>query len=112
MVEEDLSRRFPTPVPVIISAVMAVFLLWLFGWYGLLGFVVLLLLYVMPGYTLLDLLKLSRSEKAFLAFPLGLLLVSLGTFWLNLVIGSMRWSAVITVVMIMTAGILLKTVRR
>jgi hypothetical protein len=45
--------------------------------------IVALAFFAMPGFTLLQFLKFSRSERIIFAFPVGLILVSLTIYFLN-----------------------------
>jgi len=46
----------------------------------------------------------DETDRIFLSFPLGLLMVSLLTFYLNLFLPSLRWSLAIVVLVLLALG--------
>jgi len=77
------------------------------GFAGLRVLAVMMLLFIVPTYLILNSLKLECGEQFFFALFLGLIVMPLGTFYLNLFIASMKASAIIFWLLMVGVGIFL-----
>lgn len=74
------------------------------GWVAAVTLLTVLIIFWLPSYLILSRWVTDETDRVFLSFPLGLLVVSLLTFYLNLVVPSLRLSLAIVVVLLLVLG--------
>lgn len=90
------------------AAAFVIFLSMLFSAEGMLSGIILLAIYFLPMYLILDLFELSNSEKAAFAFFISLGAVPTLTYWLGFLV-SFKLAAVSSFFIMMAAWYVLKS---
>ena len=87
----------------LVAALLVIFLS--SGFTGFLSVSAFTILFYIPGYLLLIKTSLDGLEKSIFALFLGLALVGIGAYFINLIVPSLRWSFMIMFIILSGIGI-------
>lgn len=88
--------------------IITLFVFYLFGWTGARTVLGMFAVFFLPFYLILDNFNIEQDEKVFFSFFIGLALYSVFVFYVNRIIPSMRVSMVVTFVVLIIVGVVIR----
>lgn len=88
-----------------------IFFFTLFGLTGLKLTIGILLLYILPFYLILDKFNLEKTEKFCFSFFIGIGIFPAITYYLAVLFNSMRIAVIVTFIVLLSLGLILKFIK-